>query len=101
MRHISTIHLLDQNLCSLEAISHPFLQLPPLKKKEKKKTPNQAKQNVFKTAFNVSVGTFKIRGQDTIHHVLDAALAAGYRSFGKSLTVTVTLTGVGFIINDQ
>ena len=32
------------------------------------------------------MGTFKIQGQDTIHHVLDAALAAGYRSFGESLT---------------
>ncbi|KAK7109930.1 hypothetical protein V1264_013886 [Littorina saxatilis] len=27
------------------------------------------------------LGTFKIRGQDTVHQVLDAALAAGYRSF--------------------
>ncbi|XP_076461256.1 glyoxal reductase-like isoform X1 [Babylonia areolata] len=29
----------------------------------------------------LGLGTFKIRGQETVHRILDSALAAGYRSF--------------------
>lgn len=32
----------------------------------------------------LTVGTFKIRGQDIVHEVLKTAIEAGYRSFGET-----------------